>query len=110
MEDNKLDIIIEQGYDFVMSMTLYDYNNVVVDLNGSLIEAQMRQFAEANDVFPFEVSHNGVGGRIKLKMPYYLTKQIPFTNGVYDVSVLFPNNTRVCVLYGDVKIITESMR
>ena len=110
IEEKKLDIIIEQGFDFVMAMTLYDLNNNQINLNGSTIEAQMRQFPEATDFFPFEVFHNGLGGRITIKMPHTLTKEISFSSGVYNVIVNFINGTRVNLIFGDVTIIPEGTR
>lgn len=110
METKKLNIIIETGFDFVMPITLYDYNNAVMDLTGSYAEASLRQYPEAKDSFPFETTHNNSGGRITLKMPHYITEEIPFSSGVYDVKVTFPNGRRFHALHGEAVIISGVTR
>ena len=110
METKKVDIVIDAGDDFIMPFTLYDFNNNIVDLTGATIEAHLRQCAEDRDYIPFEVFHNGKGGRITIKMFAWFTGQIPYSSGVYDVAVNFPNGTRLKPLKGDVSIVAGSTR
>lgn len=101
----KLDIVLETGIDFDMSMTLYDSNNVPIDFTGSTVDAQLRQYAEAADSFPFSVSHNNTGGRVALHMGHEMTAEIPYSTGVYDVRVNFYDGSVQKPIEGDVTIV-----
>ena len=107
---NELDILIEAGADFALSFTIEDDNDNVVDLTGATVAAQLRQFAEATDSFDFTVSHNGSGGRVKIGMPHEMTVKIPYSSGVWDVFITFPDGTVVNPIYGDVYIQPRATR
>lgn len=106
----KLDLVIETGFDFVMSATLHDVNDNIIDLTGATVDSQLRQFPEATDSFPFEVTHNGSGGRIKMKMSHTVTEKIPFTYGTYDVRIIFSDGSVHRPLEGNVTIVPGSTR
>ena len=101
---NELDIFIKPGADFALSFTIEDDNDNAVDLTGATVAAQMRQFAEATDCFDFTVSHNGTGGRVKIGMPHEVTTKIPYSSGVWDVFITFPDGIVINPIYGDVYI------
>ena len=103
-ELNKLDIELEGGADFVMPFVMYDDSDNIIDLTGATIRAQLRQTAESSDYFQFTVTHNGVGGRVVVSMPHEMTAEIPFTNGVYDIYITFPNDSEQMIMYGDVYV------
>ena len=109
-ESNKLDIAIDAGADFAMSFNITDNNDSVVDLTGAKIEAQLRQFSEANDYFPFTVTHSGITGRVKISMPHEMTAEIPFSSGVYDVKITFNDGTVKKPFYGEAYINPEVTR
>lgn len=104
MDSKKLDLIIETNADFVVSMTLYDNNDNVIDLSGAIVESQLRQYAEASESIPFTVTHNGKGGRIRMSMVHELTATISYSTGVYDVVVTFPDGSKVKAVEGDVTV------
>lgn len=104
-EIKKCDITIECGATFTMYFVVRDNNNSLVDLTGSTVEAQLREYAEANDYFEFTATHNGSGGRVTLTMPFEDTAAIPYTSGVYDVYITDQNNDREKYLIGDVNIV-----
>lgn len=110
METKKLNIVIDAGVDFIMAFRLKDYNNNLIDLTGASVAAHLRHLAEDKDYMPFEVSHNRTGGRVQIKMAGVNTEKIPYTDGVYDVQITFPNGTKICPLHGDVKIIAGATR
>ncbi|MBR6464575.1 MAG: hypothetical protein IKS81_04725 [Verrucomicrobia bacterium] len=110
METKKLDIIIDAGEDFIMPFTMWDYNDVLINLTGAFIDAHLRHFATDRDFIPFEVSHNGPGGRVTIKMAGSNTERIPYSTGVYDVLITFPNGQKVKPLKGDVKILAGATR
>ena len=102
-EENKYNITIETGADFVLPF-LWETNGIPKDLTGTRIEAQLREYPEAVDVIDFTCSHNGEGGTITITLPNEVTKAIAYTYGVYDVFVVYPDGTKKRPLRGDVKI------
>ncbi len=110
MYENKLDIVIESGADFGMTFWITDNNEQIVDLTDAIVEARLRQFAEANDFFPFTVTHGGVNGRVKISMPHEMTAIIPYTAGVYDVKITFKNGSVRKPFYGEAYINPEITR
>ena len=103
-EENKYNILIESGADFVLPFTWYDNNGSPYDLTGATVEAQLREFPEAVDALDFVCSHNGTGGRITISMPHESTAQIPFSYGAYDVFVNLPEGGRKRPLHGEVTV------
>jgi len=103
-EENKYNIKIECGADFVLPFTWYDDNGNIIDLTGATVEAQLREYPEASDGFEFYTQHNGAGGKITLTMTKEITAEIPFSRGYYDVHVTLADGTRKRPLYGEVKI------
>ena len=108
MDENKLDIEMKTGRDFVMSFTMYDDNNNVTDLSGSTVEANLRQESKSFDFFPFTMTHNGAGGRVKMAMSHEMTAEIPYSKGVYDVKVTFPDGFVAEPIHGEVYIETSA--
>lgn len=103
-EENKYNIKIECGTDFVLPFTWKDDNGNIIDLTGATVEAQLREYPEASDCFDFYTQHNGAGGRITLTMSKEITAEIPYSRGYYDVHVTLADGTRKRPLYGEVKI------
>ena len=104
-EIKEVDITIECGATFNMYFTVRDDSNSLVDLTGSTVEAQLREYAEANDYLEFTATHNGAGGRVTITMPFEDTAAIPYTAGVYDVFITDTDNDRQKYLTGNVTII-----
>lgn len=103
-EENKYNILIECGADFVLPFTWYDNNGVPYDLTGATVEAQLREYPEAVDSYDFVCSHNGAGGRITITLPQEITSQISFSYGTYDVFVNLPEGGRKRPLHGEVTV------
>ena len=103
-EENKLNILIESGADFVLPFTWYDNNGNPYDLTGATIEAQLRETASSPDAYDFICTHNGAGGRITITLPNEITSDISFSYGVYDVFVTPAGGTRMRPLYGEVTV------
>lgn len=99
-----MDIVIDCAGDFGMSFTLRDEEGDLIDLTGAVVTAQLREFPESLDHFDFSCSHNGQGGQVVIGMSWRVTAKIPYTRGVYDVFVDFPNDTRKKYLKGKVEI------
>lgn len=106
-DENKYNIKIECGTDFVLPFVCTDDNGNPVDLTGATVSAQLREHSGDPDAFDFICTHNGVGGRITLAMPNEVTKEIPFSYGVYDVRVTLESGVVKEPLYGDARIQDE---
>ena len=100
-----LDIVIDSAADFGLNAVIENPDMDTYDLTDAVVSAQLREFPESRDCFDFVCNHNGEGGRIEISMPWHTTRKIPYTKGVYDVFITFPNNTRLKVLKGKVDII-----
>ncbi len=103
-EENKYNILIESGADFVLPFTWYDNNGNPYDLTGATIEGQLRETPSSTDGYDFICTHNGAGGRITITLPYEITSDISFSYGVYDVFVNMPGGGRKRPLYGEVEV------
>ena len=103
-EENKYNIKIECGADFVLPFTWYDDNGMSVDLTGATVEAQLRETSSSPDAYDFICTHNGVGGRITLTLPQEVTSQVSYSYGTYDVFVNLPGGGRKRPLYGEVNV------
>lgn len=104
-EIKQVDITIEAGADFQMLFIVRDESGNLVNLTGSTVEAQLREYAEASDYLQFTATHNGSGGKVSISMPHEDTAVIPYTAGVYDVYITDTNNIREKYLTGDVTVI-----
>lgn len=103
-DENRYNILIDAGADFVLPWIWYDSNGNPVDLTGARIEAQLRRFAESNEVYEFICTHNGQGGRILMTLPLEVTARISWPNGVYDVFVTPAGGQREKLLYGNAEV------
>jgi len=103
-EENKYNIVIEAGADFVLPWYWYDSNGNPVNLTGATIEAQLRHFAEDTNFVEFICTHNGAGGRITITLPNEITTSLAWTSGVYEVMVTPVGGLRTRLLYGDAEI------
>ena len=103
-EENKYNIKIECGADFVLPFTWYDDNGTPVNLTGATVEAQLRETSSSPDAYDFICTHNGVGGRIIIALQQELTSQVSYSYGTYDVFVNLPGGGRKRPLYGEVNV------
>ena len=79
LETKQVNITIEAGATFQMFFTVRDDNQSLIDLTGATVEAQLREFPEAQDYFQFTATHNGSGGRVNITMQYEDTAAIPYS-------------------------------
>ena len=103
-EENKYNILIEAGADFVLPWYWYDSNGNPVNLTGATIEGQLRHFAEDTSFVEFVCTHNGAGGRITITLPNEITGNLAWTSGVYDVFVTPAGGLRTKLLEGQAEI------
>ena len=104
------DINIHAGADFRLTFYMRDPEGNLIDLTGSVIQAQLKPFPESLQHIDFDVEHNGAGGRCQLSLSKAATEQIDFDKGVYDVMITFPDENRKKVLYGNAKVIPAVTR
>ena len=107
---NQLNLTIESGADFILNFTITDEDEAVVDLTGSTVRSQIREFPESNEYMPFTCIHNSEGGMVTLSMSGADTAKIGYTRGVYDVFIQYANDAIEKILQGDVHIIPAVTR
>ena len=100
----QVNIMMECGADFTMSIIIRDDSDSLVDLTGYTVEAQLREFPEAEDYLQFTATHNNSGGKITITMAHEDTASIAYTSGVYDVYITDPYNVREKVIEGNVTV------
>lgn len=100
MAASKLDIIIEQGVTWALTITLKKKNKLPMPLVGYSGYAQIRKAKDSPDiivVFNVDVSDNGV---VIISLPDEATSTLDFTAGYYDLKLFSPEGAAVRILEG----------
>ena len=105
LETKQVNITIEAGATFQMYFTVRDDNQSLIDLTGCTVEAQLREYPEAQDYFQFTATHNNSGGRVSITMQYEDTAAIPYSTGYYDVYITDSSNNREKYIWGEVTVV-----
>lgn len=104
-EAGRCDIYVECGADVELNLTLYDGDRNPIDLTNATVIAQLREFPESKDALNFTCTHNGSGAEVQLKLSHEQTNHIGYSAGVYDVFVIYSDDTVEKIMYGDAQII-----
>ena len=104
MEPKVYPITIKRGADFNLELQLLDESDKPVDLSNYAWRAQLRERPEAELFYDFTISTIPSLGKVSLFMPYALTDQIMFSNGVYDLYYVGLGNQVECLMHGSVSI------
>ena len=108
-----LDITIEQGATFRLSVTVEDDQTipVAIDLTGTTIEAQVRRrFDSASVLATFTIENrDDVNGKFDIVLPYATTETID-ENGVWDLEILYTNGDKVRYIKGAATISLEATK
>lgn len=87
IQPGQYDITIQRRGDFDISFQLKDSDSVPVDLNGSVVEAQIWSTHRRDKLLDFTVNITDEGlGKFMLKLTEIQTEQLPDTC-VYDIRV-----------------------
>lgn len=105
-------IIINKYEDFNLNITLYDI--VIYDLTGITACMQIkRNILDVNPIISLTSENNGIilggtGGTIDLFIDKSITATLPTINAVYDLMLIYADNTKVLLIQGEVNIIRDT--
>ena len=105
----KSNLIIDQGSDYTITVSLTDQNGAALNLTGYTGRAQMRKSPTSTTNKDFTVSVN-VSGSITLSMTSEYTSGITAGRYMYDAEIISANNTVTRVIEGIVTITPEITR
>lgn len=106
--ENEMYLPSEEDWEVIGDTLIYIGTEEII-VGGWRIEAQLREFSESNDSFDFDYWMDEDG--YHLTMTNDITREIPFTKGVYDVFVInVETGIRSKLLFGDANIIRRTTR
>jgi len=100
----KANLVIDQGTSFTASIDLTDASNVVFNLTGYTVAAQMRKNYTSSVATTFIASHTGGGGKINLSLTSTTTAAIEPGRYLYDVEITSSGNTITRIVEGIVTV------
>jgi GTPase Era involved in 16S rRNA processing len=106
----KANIVIDQGSDFSTTITVYDKEDNIINLNGYNASAQIRKHYTSNTSYAFAVSVSGNTGEVTLTMNAVTTANISSGRYVYDCEVVSDDNLVSRILEGIVTITPQVTR
>lgn len=112
----KNDLVIYCGATFIKTWT-WKADDVPVDLTGCTLRSQVRQQTNSCTVLIDMTTENGMivlkdaeNGTFQMRIEANDTAQLKFLEGVYDLEIVFPDETVVRLLYGKVTLSREVTR
>lgn len=104
----KANIIVDQGTDFVTSLSVTDDDDAPIDLSGYTGSAQFRKHYTSETSTSFDVSFSaGSTGIINLSLSRDVTSNTEPGRYVYDVEVTSPANKRSRLVEGILTVTPE---
>jgi hypothetical protein len=100
----KANLVVDQGANFSATIDLTDASNVVFNLSGYTVAAQMRKNYTSSAATTFTTSHNGAAGQITLALNSATTAVIEPGRYLYDVEITSSGNTITRVVEGIVTV------
>lgn len=101
----KSNLQIDQGSDFVRTMTVVDNNNIPVNLTNYTFRGQMRKSYTANTSIDFTiVPISAATGTLSMSLSNANTSTLSINNYVYDVEIIDPYLRVYRVLEGTISI------
>ncbi len=118
MKPGKLDLTIYQGVTFKKPLTLKnEKTGQAIDLTGTTLQMQLRETVDSEIVIIELNEANGralvidpPAGKIKLEIDYTDTELLTFKKAVYDLEMLYSDNTKDRLLQGKVTLSPEVTR
>lgn len=100
----KANLVIDQGTDYSVSITVEDTTESVLDLTGYTGAAQMRKHYSSANATSFSVSLGGVHGTVALSMNSTTTTSLPPGRYVYDVELTDGSNNISRIIEGIITV------
>lgn len=100
-QERHVDLEIYQGATFVLRLQWLDDDDNPVDLTGATASMQIRDNVDASTVLHEastdngEITFNESEGRATVTIPASVTSGFDWTEGVYDLLITRPDNSRV---------------
>lgn len=105
MAASPLNLTIEQGVDFEITITVRNKNNVPLNLLGYSAESEVRKHYSSTSSYPFSITFvDRENGRIALSMGHGITETLSEGRYVYDIVLTSPNDLRTRVIQGTVLV------
>jgi len=100
----KANLLIDQGTDFVTSVTLTDDDGVALELTGYTGVAQIRKYYTSATFNTFVVSVTAATGVVQLQLPAATSNVMDHGRYVYDVELTASDGTVSRIMEGIVTI------
>jgi hypothetical protein len=105
MAASPLNLTIEQGIDFEITITVRNKNNVPLNLFGYTAVSEIKKHHASTTSYPFTVTFvDRQNGRISLSMSNNVTNTLNEGRHVYDIVLTSPNNLKTRVIQGTVLV------
>ena len=105
MAASPLNLTMEQGADFEITVTVRNKNNVPLNLLGYSAESEVRKHYSSTTSRPFTVTFvDRQNGRISLSMHHSITAGLNEGRYVYDIVLISPNDLRTRVIQGTILV------
>lgn len=104
MAAGKYNILIEQGSDYNVDLTLNDNTGAAVNITDITITSQAREKAtDADALFTFTVTKtDAIAGKFRLSLTADQTSDLDFDLGVYDVQLSTSTGSVTRLIQGNV--------
>lgn len=105
MAASPLNLTVEQGADFELTITVRNKNNVPLNLLGYSASSVIKKHSSSTTSRPFSVTFvDRQNGRISLSMSHTVTNTLSEGRYLYDIILTSPNNLRTRVIQGMVTV------
>lgn len=105
----KANLIIDQGADFITTITVTNTEDAPLSLLDYTGQAQIRKHYTSSTAYSFTVNANNANGAIVLSMPSTLTATIPAGRYVYDCELTNTTNGKISRLVEGIVTVTPQV-
>lgn len=106
----KANLIVDQGADYVTTLTVTDDDGNIIDLTGFTGAAQMRKHYTSVTSYAFTVTINAGQGTVDLSLTANTSNTIPAGRYVYDCELTDSNGKKSRLVEGIVTITPQVTR
>lgn len=100
----KANLVVDQGANFTATIDLTDASDVVFNLTGYTVAAQLRKNYASSTATTFTASHTGSTGKINLALSANTSSTIEPGRYLYDVEITSSGGTVTRVVEGIVTV------